>query len=213
MTLHHDLHTAGYFFNPRFQYKDNVHNDGEVMRGTMNVITRLARTMNERLDAMTEDTRFLHLSQNSEDLPLNWTLKERKTKARKKQSSTRKEEQKNQEENHKKVQRTLLRRVGRHIGEPFSEAPPLPPQLARLYEAEQKHYQRRKKMHKKGKAVRSKALDMSHMTHMSHVNVNRTQWIAWKAKSPGSTQNRSILDRIEGYGSDYGGEVPESANF
>ncbi|MQL72124.1 hypothetical protein Taro_004463 [Colocasia esculenta] len=54
MTLHHDLHATGYFFNPRFQYKDNVHNDGEVMRGTMNVITRLARTMNERLDAMTE---------------------------------------------------------------------------------------------------------------------------------------------------------------
>ncbi|MQM06631.1 hypothetical protein Taro_039456, partial [Colocasia esculenta] len=50
MTLHHDLHAAAY----RFQYKDNVHNDGEVMRGTMNFITRLARTMNERLDAMVE---------------------------------------------------------------------------------------------------------------------------------------------------------------
>ncbi|MQL89438.1 hypothetical protein Taro_022017, partial [Colocasia esculenta] len=48
----------GYFFNPRFQYKDNVHNDGEVMRGTMNVITRLARTMNERLDAMAEVERY-----------------------------------------------------------------------------------------------------------------------------------------------------------
>ncbi|MQL73271.1 hypothetical protein Taro_005638 [Colocasia esculenta] len=36
---------------------------------------------------------------------------------------------------------------------------------------------------------------------------------AWKAKSPGSTQNRSILNQIEGYGSDYGGEVPESVNF
>ncbi|MQM12034.1 hypothetical protein Taro_044947 [Colocasia esculenta] len=58
MTLHHDLHAAGYFFNPRIQYKDNVHNDGEVMRGTMNVITRLARTMNERLDAMTEVERY-----------------------------------------------------------------------------------------------------------------------------------------------------------
>ncbi|MQL82281.1 hypothetical protein Taro_014757 [Colocasia esculenta] len=54
MTLHHDLHAVGYFFNHRFQYKDNVHDDGEVMRGTMNVITRLARTMNERLDAMAE---------------------------------------------------------------------------------------------------------------------------------------------------------------
>ncbi|MQL90864.1 hypothetical protein Taro_023462 [Colocasia esculenta] len=48
----------GYFFNPRIQYKDNVHNDGEVMRGTMNVITRLARTMNERLDAMAEVERY-----------------------------------------------------------------------------------------------------------------------------------------------------------
>ncbi|MQL86161.1 hypothetical protein Taro_018691 [Colocasia esculenta] len=54
MTLHHDLHTAGYFFNPRIQYKDDVHNDGEVMRGTINVITRDARSMNERLDAMAE---------------------------------------------------------------------------------------------------------------------------------------------------------------
>ncbi|MQM05087.1 hypothetical protein Taro_037889 [Colocasia esculenta] len=58
MTLHHDLHAVGYFFNPRIQYKDNVHNDGEVMGGTMNVITRLARTMNERLDAMTEVERY-----------------------------------------------------------------------------------------------------------------------------------------------------------
>ncbi|MQL91962.1 hypothetical protein Taro_024580 [Colocasia esculenta] len=58
MTLHHDLHAAGYFFNPRIQYKDNVHNDGEVLRGTMNVITRLARTMNERLDAMAEVERY-----------------------------------------------------------------------------------------------------------------------------------------------------------
>ncbi|MQM23316.1 hypothetical protein Taro_056380, partial [Colocasia esculenta] len=48
----------GYFFNPRIQYKDNVHNDGEVMRGTMNVITHLARTMTERLDAMAEVERY-----------------------------------------------------------------------------------------------------------------------------------------------------------
>ncbi|MQL83031.1 hypothetical protein Taro_015515, partial [Colocasia esculenta] len=48
------LSYVGYFFNPRIQYKDNVHNDGEVMGGTMNVITRLARIMNERLEAMAE---------------------------------------------------------------------------------------------------------------------------------------------------------------
>ncbi|MQM07970.1 hypothetical protein Taro_040820, partial [Colocasia esculenta] len=48
----------GYFFNPKIQYKDNVHNDGEVTRGTMNVITRLARTMTKRLDAMAEVERY-----------------------------------------------------------------------------------------------------------------------------------------------------------
>ncbi|MQM15597.1 hypothetical protein Taro_048543 [Colocasia esculenta] len=48
------LGTSGYFFNPKIQYKDDVHNDGEVMRGTMNVITRIARSMNERLDAVAE---------------------------------------------------------------------------------------------------------------------------------------------------------------
>ncbi|MQL91857.1 hypothetical protein Taro_024470, partial [Colocasia esculenta] len=58
MTLHHDLHVVGYFFNPRFQYKDKVQNDGEVMRGTMNVITRLTRIMNERLDVMAEVERY-----------------------------------------------------------------------------------------------------------------------------------------------------------
>ncbi|MQM05729.1 hypothetical protein Taro_038544, partial [Colocasia esculenta] len=58
MTLHHNLHAAGYFFNHTIQYKDNEHNDGEVMRGTMTVITRLARTMNERLDAMTKVERY-----------------------------------------------------------------------------------------------------------------------------------------------------------
>ncbi|MQL73541.1 hypothetical protein Taro_005893, partial [Colocasia esculenta] len=52
------LGTSGVFFNPRIQYKDNVHNDGEVMRGTMNVITRLVRTMDERLDAMVERYRM-----------------------------------------------------------------------------------------------------------------------------------------------------------
>ncbi|MQM03395.1 hypothetical protein Taro_036180 [Colocasia esculenta] len=50
--------TRKVFFNPRIQYKDNVHNDREVMRGTMNVITRLARTMNERLDAIAEVERY-----------------------------------------------------------------------------------------------------------------------------------------------------------
>ncbi|MQL99717.1 hypothetical protein Taro_032445 [Colocasia esculenta] len=42
----------------RIQYKDDVHNDGEVMRGTINVITRIARSMNERLDAVAEVERY-----------------------------------------------------------------------------------------------------------------------------------------------------------
>ncbi|MQL75748.1 hypothetical protein Taro_008111 [Colocasia esculenta] len=58
MTLHHDFHAAGYFFNPKIQYKDDVHNDGEVMRGTINVIPRIARSMNERLDAVAEVERY-----------------------------------------------------------------------------------------------------------------------------------------------------------
>ncbi|MQM14731.1 hypothetical protein Taro_047665 [Colocasia esculenta] len=49
---------ALYYSYFKKKYKDNVHNDGEVMRGTMNVITRLARTMNERLDAMAEVERY-----------------------------------------------------------------------------------------------------------------------------------------------------------
>ncbi|MQM23379.1 hypothetical protein Taro_056443 [Colocasia esculenta] len=53
-----DLLRAGYFFNPTIQYKYNVHNDGEVMRGSMTVITRLARTINERLDAIAEVQRY-----------------------------------------------------------------------------------------------------------------------------------------------------------
>ncbi|MQM09183.1 hypothetical protein Taro_042047, partial [Colocasia esculenta] len=57
-TLHHDLHAAGYFFNPRHQYSDSPHNDGEVLQGTINVIGRLSRSMDERIDAMIEMDRF-----------------------------------------------------------------------------------------------------------------------------------------------------------
>ncbi|MQL68162.1 hypothetical protein Taro_000384 [Colocasia esculenta] len=53
-TLHHHLHAAGYFFNPRHQYSDSPHNDGEVLQGTINVISRLSRTTEERIDAMME---------------------------------------------------------------------------------------------------------------------------------------------------------------
>ncbi|MQL69662.1 hypothetical protein Taro_001957, partial [Colocasia esculenta] len=45
---------CGYFFNPRHQYSDSPHNDGEVLQGTINVIGRLSRSMDERIDAMIE---------------------------------------------------------------------------------------------------------------------------------------------------------------
>ncbi|MQM00157.1 hypothetical protein Taro_032894 [Colocasia esculenta] len=224
MTLHHDLHAAGYFFNPRFQYKDNVHNDGEVIRGTMNVITRLARTMNERLDAMVERYRIklgiyggydmrcaaqrltpgvdellneehpLHAwveTRAEEEIPElhpddrlvqacaeDVELEEHDTKLSLSQpefrrSTSQLDPKRKKDKGKKKAKSNKERRTEEprrkskegaedspeesqetHIGEPFSEAPPLPPQLARLYEAEQKHYQRRKKIHNKGKVMR-----------------------------------------------------------
>ncbi|MQL71915.1 hypothetical protein Taro_004259 [Colocasia esculenta] len=57
-TLHHDLHVVGYFFNPRHQYSDSPHNDSEVLQGTINVISRLSRSTDERIDAMMEIDRF-----------------------------------------------------------------------------------------------------------------------------------------------------------
>ncbi|MQL79890.1 hypothetical protein Taro_012332, partial [Colocasia esculenta] len=49
---------ARYFFNPRHQYSDSPHNDGEVLQGTINVIGRLSRSMDERIEAMLEMDRF-----------------------------------------------------------------------------------------------------------------------------------------------------------
>ncbi|MQL80766.1 hypothetical protein Taro_013210 [Colocasia esculenta] len=54
MTLHHELHVARYFFNPRYQYNESVHKDGEVLRWTINVIERMSRTMEERIQAQAE---------------------------------------------------------------------------------------------------------------------------------------------------------------
>ncbi|MQL92786.1 hypothetical protein Taro_025418 [Colocasia esculenta] len=51
-------HIAGYFFNPKHQYSDSPHNDGEVLQGTINVISRLSRSTEERIDAMMEMDRF-----------------------------------------------------------------------------------------------------------------------------------------------------------
>lgn len=45
---------AGYFLNPRHQYSDSVHNDGEVLEGTINVIGRLTNNIDEKIDAMLE---------------------------------------------------------------------------------------------------------------------------------------------------------------
>ncbi|MQL84088.1 hypothetical protein Taro_016593 [Colocasia esculenta] len=40
------------------QYSDSPHNDGEVLQGTINVIGRLSKSMDERIDAMIEMDRF-----------------------------------------------------------------------------------------------------------------------------------------------------------
>jgi Protein of unknown function (DUF 659) len=45
---------AGYFFNIQHQYGDSTQNDGEVLSGTINVITRLSRSTDDRIDAMME---------------------------------------------------------------------------------------------------------------------------------------------------------------
>ncbi|MQL90937.1 hypothetical protein Taro_023536 [Colocasia esculenta] len=50
-TLHHDLHAAGYYLNPRLMYADNAHVDNEVLQGTLNVIGRLSMTSEKRLEA------------------------------------------------------------------------------------------------------------------------------------------------------------------
>ncbi|MQL92853.1 hypothetical protein Taro_025479 [Colocasia esculenta] len=250
MTLHHDLHAAGYFFNPRIQYKDDVHNDGEVMRGTINVITRIARSMNERLDAVAEVERYkmkvgiyggydmtyaaqrlspagrpfeevvpeidvdellneehpLHawvetraegeladfhpedrLVQACEgDVLLEEHVPERAERPELRRSSTvhdtsisssqpelrrstsQLEPKRKKDKGKKKAKPNKERRTEEprrksqeaeedspeaetHIGQLFSEAPPLPSHLARLYEAEKLHYERRKKKSTKEK--------------------------------------------------------------
>ncbi|MQL71227.1 hypothetical protein Taro_003545 [Colocasia esculenta] len=50
-TLHHDLHAAGYFLNPRLTYADNANVDGEVLQCTLNVIGHLSLTPEKRLEA------------------------------------------------------------------------------------------------------------------------------------------------------------------
>jgi len=48
------LCNVGYFLNPRYQYNDNVHNDGEVRACTIDVIRRLSRNVDERIEAERE---------------------------------------------------------------------------------------------------------------------------------------------------------------
>ncbi|MQL95294.1 hypothetical protein Taro_027961 [Colocasia esculenta] len=46
--------TLRYLSNSRYQYNESVHNDEEVLRGTINVIERMSRTMEERVQAQAE---------------------------------------------------------------------------------------------------------------------------------------------------------------
>ncbi|MQM06159.1 hypothetical protein Taro_038980 [Colocasia esculenta] len=231
MTLYHDLHAARYIFNPRIQYKDNVHNDGEVMRGTMNVITRLVeryklklgiyggyemtyaaqrlspehplhawvetRAEGDILDFHPDD----HLVQAcEEDVLLEEHVPERGERPELRRSATvhdtrisssqpefrrstsQLEPKRKKDRGKKKAKANKERRTEeprrksqegaedspeeseeRHIGQPFFEAPPLPPHLARLYEAEKKYYQRRKKM------ITNKEKQWGVMTPLNHL--------------------------------------------
>ncbi|XP_055962310.1 uncharacterized protein LOC130015689 [Mercurialis annua] len=57
--LHHDLHAAGYFFNPQFQYgKHDISNDKEVFAGTKNVIKRLEPTLDNQVKALNQVSKY-----------------------------------------------------------------------------------------------------------------------------------------------------------
>ncbi|MQM06604.1 hypothetical protein Taro_039430 [Colocasia esculenta] len=105
------------------------------MRDTMNIITRLRRTINERLDAMAEESS--RLSSSQPELRRSTTQLDPKRK---------KDNDKTKKKSHKERRTEELRRKSQDhiedspeeslVEEPFSEAPPLPPHLARLYETE-----------------------------------------------------------------------------
>ncbi|MQL83856.1 hypothetical protein Taro_016349 [Colocasia esculenta] len=138
MTFHHVLHVVGYFFNPIFQYKDNV----ERYRMKLGIYGAYGmRCAIQRL--------ILELRKSTTQLDPKRKKDKGKTKTKShKKKRTEKPRRKSQDRTEDSPEETL-------VGEPFSEAPPLSPHLAKLYEAKQKHYQCRRKMLKKGKAVES----------------------------------------------------------
>ncbi|XP_028114415.1 uncharacterized protein LOC114312383 [Camellia sinensis] len=56
--LHTDLHAAGYFLNPIFQYGEHLSNHREVMSGVRNVISRLLPDLNEQIQAINQISLF-----------------------------------------------------------------------------------------------------------------------------------------------------------
>ncbi|XP_058209973.1 uncharacterized protein LOC131323277 isoform X1 [Rhododendron vialii] len=61
--LHTDLHAAGYFLNPIYQYGGNLSNHREVMDGVRKVIMRLLPDLNEQVEAINQISVF----RNKED--------------------------------------------------------------------------------------------------------------------------------------------------
>ncbi|KAJ6839940.1 uncharacterized protein M6B38_311190 [Iris pallida] len=56
--LHQDIHAAGYFLNPKYQYANDVVNDDEVLNGFHRVVNRMMNDNETRLNINKETERF-----------------------------------------------------------------------------------------------------------------------------------------------------------
>ncbi|KAJ6792927.1 Uncharacterized protein M6B38_236825 [Iris pallida] len=56
--LHQDIHAAGYFLNPKYQYANDVVNDDEVLNGFHRVVNRMVNDNETRLNINREAKRF-----------------------------------------------------------------------------------------------------------------------------------------------------------
>ncbi|KAJ6792561.1 Uncharacterized protein M6B38_238260 [Iris pallida] len=56
--LHQDIHAAGYFLNPKYQYANDVVNDDEVLNGFLRVVNRMVNDNETRLNINREAKRF-----------------------------------------------------------------------------------------------------------------------------------------------------------
>ncbi|KAJ6791536.1 Uncharacterized protein M6B38_244195 [Iris pallida] len=56
--LHQDIHAAGYFLNPKYQYANDIVNDNEVLKGFHRVVNRMVNDNETRLNINREAERF-----------------------------------------------------------------------------------------------------------------------------------------------------------